>query len=79
MFGLGRRRGRSKDHLKDRLKLVLSYDRAKLSPGRVEDLKRELLDVIHKYFPSVDEHNGVDLQQHGDHMVFTANLPLEPH
>jgi cell division topological specificity factor MinE len=70
-------RQRSKDQLKERLKLVLSYDRAKLTPGRVEDLKAELLDVIAKYFPAEESAYDVRVEQHGERMVLIANLPLE--
>jgi cell division topological specificity factor len=69
-------RRKSKDELKERLKLVLSYDRAKLSPGRMEDLKNELLEVIGRYFPANETDYDVKVEQQGDRMVFVANLPL---
>ncbi|MFA5595054.1 MAG: cell division topological specificity factor MinE [Trueperaceae bacterium] len=69
-------RNKSKDQLKERLKLVLSYDRAKLSPGSMEELKRELLTVIQKYFPAEEEDYSVKVEQHGDRMVLVANLPV---
>ena len=75
MFGLFGRK-RSKDQLKDRLKLVLSYDRAGLTPGRMEDLKTELLGVVRKYFPTDENDYDVKLEQQGDRMVFVANLPV---
>ena len=75
MFRLFGRR-KSKDELKERLKLVLSYDRAKLSPGRMEDLKNELLEVIGRYFPADENDYDVNVEQQGDRMVFTANLPV---
>ena len=76
MFGLFRRR-KSKDQLKERLKLVLSYDRANLSPGRMEDLKAELLEVIGRYFPADESDYDVKLEQSGDRMVMIASVPLE--
>jgi cell division topological specificity factor len=76
MFRLFGRR-RSKDHLKERLKLVLSYDRAKLTPGKMEDLKAELLQVIGKYFPADESEYDIKLEQHGDRMVMVANLPVK--
>ncbi|MFO7545308.1 MAG: cell division topological specificity factor MinE [Trueperaceae bacterium] len=75
MFGLFGRR-KSKDRLKERLKLVLSYDRAKLSPGSMEELKRELLTVIQKYFPAEENDYDVKVEQQGERMVLTANLPV---
>ncbi len=76
MFGLFRRR-KTKDDLKQRLKLVLSYDRAKLSPGKMEQLKRELLAVVQKYFPSEGEDLNVRFEQHADRMVLIAELPRQ--
>ncbi len=76
MFGLFRRR-RSSDALKERLKLVLSYDRAKLTPGKMEELKRELLDVIGKYFPAEASDYDVRFEQQGDRMVLVAHLPFK--
>lgn len=78
MFGFFRRR-RSKDDLKQRLKLVLSYDRARLSPGKMEQLKRELLGVVEKYFPSDGDDLNVRFEQHGDRMVLIADLPRSSH
>lgn len=74
MFNFFRNR-RSKDTLKERLKLVLDYDRSGLAPGQMEALKSELLKVIKKYFPSVESDYDVRLEQHGSRMVFEANLP----
>ena len=76
MFGLFGRK-KSKDQLKDRLKLVLSYDRAKLSPGKMDELKHELLEVISKYFPAQESEYDVKLEQQGDRMVMVANLPVQ--
>ncbi|CAN5747620.1 cell division topological specificity factor MinE [soil metagenome] len=78
MFGGLFGRKRSKDQLKERLKLVLSYDRAGLTPGKMEELKTELLEVIGKYFPSEKNDYDVTLEQQGDRMVFVANLPVRP-
>jgi cell division topological specificity factor len=77
MFGRLFGRKRSKDQLKERLKLVLSYDRAKLTPGMMEDLKAELLEVIGKYFPAEESEYDVRLEQQGDRMVMIANLPVK--
>ena len=73
-FGLFRR-GKTKDQLKKRLELVLSYDRARLSPGKMEELKRELLAVVDKYFPSDGDDLNVRFEHHGDRMVLIADLP----
>lgn len=71
-------RRRSKDQLKQRLKLVLTYDRARLTPGKMEEMKTELLDVIRKYFPSDAQEHEVRFEQQGDRMVLVAQLPIRP-
>ena len=76
MFGFFSR-NKSKDKVKDRLKLVLSYDRARLSPKVMEDLKNEILEVINKYIPTDAGDYDVKLEQHGDRMVLVANLPVQ--
>jgi len=68
-------RKRSKEKAKERLKLVLAYDRAKLSPGLVESLKRDLLEVLRRYFPAQEEVN-VALEERGEKMVLIADIPL---
>ena len=78
MFGGLFGRGRSKERVKERLKLVLSYDRANLTPGKMEELKSELLGVIGKYFPGAESDYDVSLEQQGDRMVMVANLPVGP-
>ena len=75
MFGLFGR-NRSKDQLKKRLQMVLVADRAGLAPGKLNELKNEILQVIAKYFPE-DENMDVSLEQEGDRMVLTANLPAK--
>lgn len=74
MFGFFKRT-RSKELAKNRLKLILSYDRAGISPGKMEKLKNDLLNVMRKYFPSNKNDFEVSLEQQGNQVVFVANLP----
>ncbi len=76
MFGLFGR-NKSKDQLKKRLQMVLVADRAGLAPGKLDELKNELLQVIAKYFPGDESNMDVSLQQEGERMVLTANLPAK--
>ena len=69
-------RRRSKEKTKERLKLVLAYDRARLSPGMVESLKRDLLEVLRRYFPAQEEGLSVALEERGEKMVLVADIPL---
>jgi cell division topological specificity factor len=70
-------RRKSKEKAKERLKLVLAYDRAKLSPGMVENLKRDLLEVLRRYFPAQEEGLSVALEERGEKMVLMADIPLK--
>ena len=69
-------RRRSKEKAKERLKLVLAYDRARLSPGMVESLNRDLLEVLRRYFPAQEEGLSVALEERGEKMVLVADIPL---
>ena len=69
-------RRRSKEKAKERLKLVLAYDRARLSPGMVESLKRDHLEVLRRYFPAQEEGLSVALEERGEKMVLVADIPL---
>ena len=69
-------RRRSKEKAKERLKLVLAYDRARLAPGMVESLKRDLLEVLRRYFPAQEEGLSVALEERGEKMVLVADIPL---
>lgn len=69
-------RSKSASKAKDRLKLVLAYDRAQVAPGLVDELKRDLMAVLKKYFP--DETGlEVGVEHLGEHMVMRADIPLK--
>jgi len=40
---------KSKDVAKDRLKMILAYERANTKIGNLEELKKELIEVVKKY------------------------------
>ena len=66
----------SKDMAKERLKLVLIHDRASLSPGLIEDLRKDLIAVISKYM-DFDE-AGLDVQMDSKEEVamLEVNIPI---
>ncbi|HGY09872.1 MAG TPA: cell division topological specificity factor MinE [Oceanithermus profundus] len=70
------RRRKSKQKAKERLQLVLAYDRAKLAPGKMEDLKRDLLEVLHRYFPTEDREVEIEFEQRGERVVLIADIPV---
>ncbi|GAO74626.1 MULTISPECIES: cell division topological specificity factor MinE [Meiothermus] len=66
---------KSKDTLKERLKVVLAYDRAHLSPGMVEQLKQDLLAVLKRYFPD-EENLEIHVETMDDKMKLQADVPI---
>ncbi|WP_216325878.1 cell division topological specificity factor MinE [Deinococcus aestuarii] len=66
---------RSKETLKDRLELVLAYDRAQIPPGKVDALRNDLLEVVRRYFPAGN--SNVEVEQRGDQVVLTASIALD--
>ncbi len=72
------KRQRAKDKAKERLKLVLTYDRAQLPAGLWEELKQDLLTVLRRYFPAQEEGISVILEERGERVVLVADIPLRP-
>lgn len=66
---------KSKDTLKERLKVVLAYDRAHLSPGMVEQLKQDLMTVLKRYFPD-EENLEIHVETLDDKMKLQADVPI---
>lgn len=79
MFDLrkwGARAGGSKDAAKDRLRLVLMYDRKSLSPEMLNRIKDEMVQVISKYMEIDEAGVQVDLDQGQDQAMLVANVPV---
>jgi len=72
----GRKQTRSREVAKNRLQLVLVHDRINLSPGKMEQLKDDLIDVISNYVEIDTE--GIDITLTGDHNEsrLTAHFPV---
>lgn len=67
----------SKDKAKERLRLVLVHDRASLSPGLIEALKEELIQVITKYMEIDEDGLEVNLDESDDAVALTASIPVK--
>jgi len=66
----------SKDAAKERLKLVLIHDRASLSPGMVEDLRRDLIGVISKYMEFDENALEVNMNTEENIAMLEVNIPI---
>lgn len=66
----------SKKAAKDRLRLVLVHDRAKLSPQLMENLKVDLIEVISKYMEIDTDGLEVNFDHEEDTMALVASIPI---
>ena len=74
--GLGR--SRSAKSAKERLQLVLIHDRAGISPGKLEVLKDDLINVISRHLEIDTEHVEISLTRDRDQQRLVADIPLAP-
>lgn len=62
---------------KERLQLVLIHDRTDLSPGVMEDLRDEIIEVISRHI-SVDRDSvQISVQKEGREQYLLAEIPLQ--
>jgi cell division topological specificity factor len=61
---------------KNRLQLVLVHDRVDLSPGKMDQLKDELIQVISKYVAIDQEGIDIALTENDSQSRLTAHIPL---
>lgn len=76
---LGRlfRENNSKEAAVERLRLVLVHDRAQVSPGLLESLKEELIQVISKYMVIDEQGMIVELNSSDQRATLMANIPVK--
>ena len=70
------RETRSAHQAKERMKLVLIHDRTDLSPGSMEKLKDELIEVISRYIEIDPNAVRIDMTQEGREQRLIADIPL---
>lgn len=73
-----RSRRKSASKAKERLKLVLIHDRAKLPPGVMQDLKDELIEVISRHIDINKDAVTIEIAQEGRDQRLIADIPLQP-
>lgn len=67
---------RSASAAKERLQLVLVHDRADLSPGKLEALKDEVIDVISRYVEIDRRAVSISLTKDRNEQRLVADIPL---
>ena len=71
-----RREPTSREIAKERLQLVLVHDRVKISPGTLDKMKDELIEVISRYVEIEAGSVEVTLAQDKTHSRLVANIPV---
>lgn len=67
---------RTANQAKERLKLVLIHDRTDLTPGRMDKLKDELIEVISRYVDIDASAVRIDMTQDGREQRLLADIPI---
>jgi cell division topological specificity factor len=67
---------RSAGQAKERLKLVLIHDRTDLTPGALQNLKDELIQVISRYVEIDPQAVKIEMEQDGREQRLLADIPL---
>ncbi|MFO8237149.1 MAG: cell division topological specificity factor MinE [Prochlorococcaceae cyanobacterium] len=66
----------SADTAKQRLRLVLAHDRSDLNPELLEQMRREILEVVNRYVEIDLEEGDVSLATEDRVTALVANLPI---
>jgi cell division topological specificity factor len=66
----------SKDVAKKRLKFALVYDRLDVSDDVLENLQRDIVEVISRYFEIDKDGLSLDIQESGDLSALVLNTPI---
>ena len=62
---------------RERLPLVLAHDRTDLSPDLLDQMRREILEVVAKYVEIDLEEGAVSLETEDRMTALVANLPIK--
>ena len=72
-----RRQEASANTARERLQLVLAHDRTDLSPDLLDQMRREILEVVAKYVEIDLEEGAVSLETEDRMTALVANLPIK--
>jgi cell division topological specificity factor len=79
IFGTSGEHGRdssSGQQARDRLTVVLMHDRADISPGMMENMKHDIIEVIKKYVDIDESQIDLALENEADSVALVANIPI---
>ena len=66
----------TKKTAKERLQIVLIHDRSDISPGLLEELRKDMIEVLSKYMEIDTGNIEMDLDRADKSVAFVANIPV---
>jgi cell division topological specificity factor len=61
----------------DRITAVLLFDRADMSPGMLENMKSDIIEVIKKYLDIDEQQIDLALKNEDEGVILAANIPIK--
>jgi len=61
---------------KERLRMVLIQDRSLLSPGMLDSMRKDMIEVLNKYFVVDNEGIEIDIDSKDTSTMLVANIPI---
>ncbi|GCE64106.1 cell division topological specificity factor MinE [cyanobiont of Ornithocercus magnificus] len=71
-----RRQPASAARARERLQIVLAYDRSNLDPELLNQIRREIFEVVARYIEVNPDEGDVSLETEDNVTVLVANLPI---
>jgi len=68
--------GNSRKDAKERLQVVLIHDRADISAGMMDSLRRDIISVISNYMDISEEGIELQLEKEKSSVALVANIPI---
>ncbi len=70
-------RERTKDTARQRMRLVLMHDRLDLAPDTMENMKREIWEVVSRYMVVEDDFMEFEVRRLDELMVLVSNIQVK--
>ena len=70
-------REKTKDTARQRLRLVLMHDRMDLAPDTMENMKREIWEVVSRYMVVDDDFMEFEIRRLDELMVLVSNIQVK--
>ena len=70
-------RERTKDTARQRMRLVLMHDRLDMAPDTMENMKREIWEVVSRYMVVEDDFMEFEIRRLDELMVLVSNIQVK--